>query len=274
MRTFNLLPGLFAASLIAAPALALDGKTPPSASVASAMPTGAFKSVRDAFRSGIQDYNAGDKLGAARALEYAAGQGHALANWKLGRMYADGDGVPRSDIRAFEHFSQIADGSADESPDSANARLVASAFVAVGTYLLDGIPGSSIRANPARSRDLFHYAASYFGDPDAQYSLARLHLDGVGGPKDPRQATRWLHLAADKGHVRAQALLGHLLFTGEGGSRQRARGLMWLTLARDAATRERDAWIVDLHDKAMRDASPADREVALVYLEQYLKRRP
>ena len=66
----------------------------------------------------MQEYNAGDKAGAVKALEYAAQQGHTLARWKLGRMYADGDGVPQDDLKAFEHFSRIADESPDESPNS------------------------------------------------------------------------------------------------------------------------------------------------------------
>ena len=51
--------------------------------------------------------------------------------------------------------------------------------------------------------------------PDAQYNLARLYLDGVGTPRDPRQAVRWLSLAANKGQYRAQAMLGNMLFKGE-----------------------------------------------------------
>jgi uncharacterized protein len=47
---------------------------------------------------------------------------------------------------------------------------------------------------------------------------------------------RWLFLAADKGHLQAEALLGQTLFTGREGVRpQRALGLMWLTLARESA---------------------------------------
>ena len=85
------LSSLVLIGLVAAtPALALDGKPQPTAP----LPQGAFKSVGDAFRSGMRDYNAGEKDSAIRALEYAAEQGHTLARWKLGRMYADGDGVP------------------------------------------------------------------------------------------------------------------------------------------------------------------------------------
>ena len=206
-------------------------------------PVDKFKTTRDAFRTGIEEYNAGHKAGAVKALEFAASQGHALARWKLGKMYADGDGVQQNDLKAFENFSRIADEHADENPDLSNSRFVSSAFVALGSYYLDGIPGTYVKPNGQRAREMFQYAASYFGDPDAQYNLARLFLDGVGGGKDMRQAMRWLNLAAEKQHAPSQALLGHLLFTGEGGMRQKARGLMWLTIARDAADPARDAWI-------------------------------
>src|SRR5215208_748550 len=36
------------------------------------------------------------------SLQYAAEGGHPVAQWKLGRMYADGDGVIQDDLRAFE----------------------------------------------------------------------------------------------------------------------------------------------------------------------------
>ncbi|PSC02762.1 exopolysaccharide biosynthesis protein [Alsobacter soli] len=256
----------------AAPAFALDAKV--QGQVTAAIPLEVFKSTRDALRSGVKDYNAGDKVGAVKALEYAAEQGHALARWKLGRMYADGDGVPQNDLKAFQYFSRIADENADESPDSANARVVATAFVALGSYFLDGIPNTEVKANPVRARDMFQYAATYFGDPDAQYNLARMAIEGQGGPKDPRQAIRWLNLAAEKGHVQSQALLGHLLFSGEAGARQKARGLMWLTLARDSANPERDAWILELHDKDFAEAADTDRQAAMAYVDQQTRRRP
>jgi TPR repeat protein len=259
--------------LCATAAHALD---PKSQTNAVPLPADAFKSTKEAFRAGIQDYNAGDKVGAVRALEYAAQQGHALARWKLGRMYADGDGVPQDDLRAFEHFSRICDEHADEPTDSPNARFVASAFVSLGSYYLDGIQGTYVKQNGERARDMFQYAAAYFGDSDAQYNLARLQLDGVGGPKDGRQAVRWLNLAAEKGHPASQALLGHMLFNGEGVARQRPRGLMWLTLARDAALAnpKRDGWIIDLHDKAQAEADKNDREMALVYIDRMAPRTP
>ena len=253
-----------AAGFGVAPALALDGTRTPSSAVAL--------TPVEAFRSGARALKVGEKEKAITSLQYAAEKGHALAQWKLGRMYADGDGVPRDNLRAFKYFSRIADGHADDSPDMPQARFVANAFVQLGHYYLEGIPNSQVRADPDRAWEMFSYAASYFGDADAQYSLARLYLEGTGTPRDPRQAVRWLGLAANKGQYRAQALLGSILFKGENVGRQGARGLMWLTLARDNATPE-DAWITEMHDAAFKQASDDERAMALVYLERFLKGR-
>ncbi|MBI5112656.1 sel1 repeat family protein [Rhodoplanes serenus] len=224
----------------------------------------------EAFRSGAQALRAGDTKGGVSSLEYAAASGHPIAQWKLGRMYADGDGVKQDDVRAFEYFREVADAHADESPGTPRARFVANAFVALGNYYLDGIPNSTVRADPDRAREMFTYAASYFADPDAQFHLGRMYLDGHGGVKDARQAARWLQLAANKGQYQAQAMLGAMLFKGEAVPRQGARGLMWLTLARDAATPQ-EAWISDMHASAFKSASDEERASALAYIERWLR---
>jgi hypothetical protein len=60
-------------------------------------------------------------------LQYAAEQGQLDAQWKLARMYADADGVPRDDLRAFSYFNQIANSHPDETPGTWQAQLVANA---------------------------------------------------------------------------------------------------------------------------------------------------
>jgi TPR repeat protein len=248
----------------AAPALAFDGTHVPATAPA---PT-----PFEAFRSGARALKAGENAKAVTSLEYAADQGHTAAQWKLGRMYAEGEGVKQDDIRAFQYFSRVANAHAEDSPETPQSRYVANAFVALGHYYLGGIPNSAIKADPNRAREMFSYAASYFGDPDAQYNLARMYLDGVAAPKDPRHAARWLGLAANKGQYQAQAMLGHMLFKGEYVPRQAARGLMWLTLARDSSSTS-DKWIADLYDAAFKLATDDERQIALVYLERWMKGR-
>ncbi len=267
-------PGdLGAPSLIPAPGLG-RGLANPVLSLPAARPPATFKSETEAFMVGLRSYQSGDKVAAVRALEFAATKGHPRALWKLGKMYADGDGVDHDDLKAFEFFSRIADSYADEAPGTPNASFVANAFVTLGSYFMVGIPGSYVKPNPHRGREMFQYAASYFGDPAAQFHLGQVYLDGLGTEKDPRQAARWLKLSADKGHNGAQALLGHMLIAGNGVPRQSARGLMWLTLARDAADPVKDAWIVEMHEKAFAMATDTDRQAALSYLERHLRQRP
>lgn len=248
--------GLFGAI----PAYAFDGTTTPS--------TAALSPGNGLRGSAHPPETVPNKTSALTALQYAADQGQPVAQWKLGRMYADGDGVPRDDLRAFNYFSQIANAHPDEAPGTPQARFVANAFVALGHYYLTGIPNTKIVTDRARARDMFGYAATYFGDADAQYELGRLYLSG----NDPRQAARWLQLAATKGHCRAEVTLGDLLFQGQAVPRQAARGLMWLTLGRDCAGAD-ESWVKPVYDSAVKRASDDERALALVYLEDWLKGR-
>ena len=274
--------------LIAVPAMAFDGSQttdtvapPPVASAivpplnapaARSLNTPTPLTPSEAFRSGTHWLKAGQTSKAVVSLEYAAEKGHPLALWKLGRMYADGEGVTHDDLKAFDYFRRIADAHADDNPDTPQSRFVANAFVALGQYYLDGIPNTPIQRDPTRARQMFGYAASYFRDPDAQYYLGRLYLDGLGAPHDPRQAARWFGLSAQKGKCQAQAMLGAMLFAGDHVPRQAARGLMWLTLAKDAATADQN-WINQLYDSAFHQATEDERALALVYLKHWLETR-
>lgn len=256
-----------------APAPALD--SPRAAAEAGAQPLSMFKDPRAALRAGLESYHAGDSATSVAALRYAAEGGEPLAQWKLARMYAEGDGVARDDAKAYDYFSQIVDHYADDEPDPRERSMAASAFVAVGVYLRDGVPSARIKPDLDRAFDLFRYAATYFRNADAQYNLARMYLEGAGVKKNLRQGVNWLELAARKGHPQAQAMLGRMMFSGEaGGEPDRARGLMYLTLAREAAGgAARDQWIVDLHAEALNAASEADRRTAGAMLDGYLRER-
>ncbi|MEA2977788.1 MAG: uncharacterized protein QOF19_3308 [Alphaproteobacteria bacterium] len=226
----------------------------------------------EAFRSGAQALKVGETDKAVTSLQYAAENGHAVAQWKLGRMYAEGDGVPHDDLRAFDYFKRIVNGHADDNPDQPQARFVANAFVALGHYYLDGIPNSPVKADAGRARDMFSYAASYFADSDAQFQLGRLYLEGAGVRRDPKQAVRWLALAANKGQYEAQATLGRILFKGEQVPRQRPLGLMWLTLASDGSGSQA-GWIAEARDAAFQQASEDERAMALELLQRWLNGR-
>ncbi len=233
-------------------------------------PATASLSPSDGLRNAAHPPEAAAKANNLTALQYAAEQGEPVAQWKLGRMYAAGDGVPRDDLRAFNYFSEIANTHPDDAPGTPQASFVANAFVALGRYYLTGIPNTRVAADSDRAREMFDYAASYFGDADAQYELGRLYLNDK--PSDPHQAARWFLLAATKGHCRAEVALGDMLFQGHAVPRQAARGLMWLTLGKDCAGSD-ETWVKPLYNSDFQHASDDERAMALVYLEDWLKGR-
>lgn len=257
------------AAAISVPAEGFDSSDQRNVSPTAQLPM--FKDPHAALRVGLESYHAGNASISVEALRYAADGGESLAQWKLGRMYAEGDGVARDERKAFDYFSRIVDRFADDDPDPSQRSMASNAFVAVAAYLREGVASAHIAPDPARAFDLFRYAATFFRNADAQYNLARMYLEGAGVKKDMRQGMNWLDLAARKGHAQAQALLGQLMFNGV--AAERARGLMYLTLARESATGgPSDQWIVDLHAKALASASEADRRAAVSMLEDYLKR--
>src|SRR6516162_3164533 len=262
MRTSNLIAsiallGVAVVGIALSPAISFDG---------TRAPEGAAAALPEATPSPTAG---SPSLGGATPL--AAVPGVPGAIWKLGRMYADGDGVKTDKARAYEYFRRLTTMHGDDSATAPNARFVANAFVTLGLYYLDGIPGT-LKADPNLAREMFRYAASYFADPEAQYHLGRLYLLGKGAPKDAIQAARWLRLSANKGDHRAQALLGGMLFKGEEVSRQAALGLFWLIVAKDAA-RPDEAWITDMYANALAQANESERAMARKYLEDWLKNR-
>jgi TPR repeat protein len=283
MRTSRriILALMLGATPVAAPGFAFDGApanqdsalpvvSQPSSAAAQALNAQALKKAVPAAATTQANAAAAPSL---NSLQYAAEGGHPVAQWKLGRMYADGDGVTQDDVRAFEYFSRIANAHAEDSPSAPQAAIVANAFVALGRYYLNGIPNSKIKADTDRAREMFSYAASYFGNADAQYDLARLYLKTPDASRDDfRYGARWLGLAAQKGQHQAQAMLGQMLFNGDRLPRQAARGLMWLTLARDNAAPD-EAWIKESYNRAIAKASDDDRAMALQMLEHWVQGR-
>jgi TPR repeat protein len=172
--------------------------------------------------------------------------------------------VPTDDAKAFTYFEQIADQQADINPSSPVAKYAADAFVALGQYYLDGIPEKPLAANPPYAAGLFRHAASYFGDAEAQYRLARLYMNGTGVEKNVGLAVNWLAIAAKKQHAASQATLGEILWRGQQVQERRARGLALIILAHENASTDgkEPKWIGALYAEAFSQSDKAIRKDA------------
>lgn len=217
------------------------------------------------FQFGFSAYKSGHKEQAVEAYKYAAENGQIGATWKLARMYAQGDGVAQDDYAAYKFFSEIVDH--DVEPGSPEESYVSDALVALGGYLMTGIPGTPVKADPVAAQEYYMRAAANYRNPDAQYEMGKMFLKGEGGVKASiKQAGRWLQLAAEKGHAGAQATLGNLLFQ----SGKLVRGLTMMTVALARAAPGDQTWIRGMQEEAFAVAPEADRRTAISLADDIL----
>jgi hypothetical protein len=260
LRRAGMAGPVLAALFAISPAGAFDGQPAPPVTIGPQ-----HISPMEALRAGARQYYSGDKAAALSSLQYAAENGEPMAAWKLGEMYAKGDGVKEDDLTAFKYYSQIVREHGEDRPDAPDAPFVSSAFVALGSYYLNGIEGAVPR-NEARARQIFTHAASYFGDADAQYELGRMYQSS-----NHRMAVRWYNLAALKGHVGAQARLGETLYELGNSDKKKARGLMWMTVARQQAQDGDASWINAMHEQYFAVSPEPVRQMARALADGWLQ---
>ncbi len=141
-----------------APALAFDGSTSdPSEKIPKN-----FTDPSQALRAGLADLKVGDADASVAALTYAADSGQDLARWKLGEMYADGQGVQQNDLKAYHYFNQLVEDYDEDQPDRRNISAI-SQRIRRGRRLLSerhpqqrraARPQASARIISIRSHDL------------------------------------------------------------------------------------------------------------------------
>jgi len=124
--------------------------------------------------------------------------------------------------------------------------------------------GKGVVRDYARARKLLKTAAEAheiriayrFGIAEAQYELAVMLRDGIGGKADASAAVSWLEQAAEQGNVQAQLALARMYIDGAGTKRNSERAFVWssiaATLSADAVQKEAER----TRDLAQRQLEP------------------
>jgi len=118
---------------------------------------------------------------AAKWLQRAADQGNAQAQFNVGVMYERGIGVGADLARALDYYRK------------SGAQNTPMAWHNLALLYASGAPG--LNADPVQARKLMTQAAE-LGQIESQYSLALMHLQGIGGPADRVSAMGWMAVAA------------------------------------------------------------------------------
>jgi FOG: TPR repeat, SEL1 subfamily len=139
------------------------------------------------FEDAAAAYGRGDYATALRLFRPLADQGDAAAQYNLGVMYDNGQGVPQNDAEAVKWFRLAAD------------QGDASAQFNLGT-MYD--KGEGVPQNYAEAAKWYRLAADQ-GDADAQYNLGIMYAKGQGVPQDYVSAHMWFNLSAAQGNQNA-----------------------------------------------------------------------
>ena len=180
-------------------------------------------------------------------------EGTALAQYRYGRVLAEGRGGPR-DMKAAARWLQKAvdqnnndaavllariylsaeNQGAAESAATLLARAAARGHPE-GQYY-NGLLYQSGRGVEQSLEDAFNWflASAENGYVESQFQVARAYSRGEGTAKSTAEAERWLTEAASNGHIQAQFFLATALDSGNGVTQDRRRALDWYRRAAEA----------------------------------------
>ncbi len=172
----------------------------------------------------------------------AAEQGLAMAQYNLGVMYDKGRGVPKDEQQAVAWYRKAAE------------QELAMAQNNLGVTYRDGegVPKDDQQAV------VWYRKAAEQGYASAQANLGEMYRDGQGVPKDEQQAAAWYRKAAEQGLARAQFNLGLMYAKGLGVPKDEQSAYFWLLLA----SAQGNQVAVKNRDIVERDLSPEQRAAA------------
>ncbi len=234
---------------------------------AAAQQTHTYASAQAAIECGLGAYQAGSREAAIAALGEAASRGDPsvrfAAEFYLARIYAEHIGVGADQTKAFVLFRKLADENLTVDPEtSKRAPFVAKALIALAGYVRTGLKDIDLAPNPSRAIDYLHHAAVFFGDRDAQFELARLHLNGEASGDDVRRGLHYLAALTEESHAPAQALLADLFWRGRHVKKDGRRALALVTMAAENAPAHERIWIDDTYATIFCASAEAAREEA------------
>ena len=165
-----------------------------------------------------------DVLGQWSDLRSEAGA-VAGANFRIGDMYADGNGVPRNTREAERWYQRGVD------MESAAARagwLMAHVYLANAYLQSKGVPLDYGEAM------YWMRKAAENGYRQAQVNLGSMYRDGQGTSQNYGEAMHWYRHAADQGSAVAEWTIGGLYFHGWGVTRNFTEAATWFRKAAEA----------------------------------------
>jgi len=153
----------------------------------------------ESLEKAIEAYDFKEYQEAVQWLRPWAEKGQVEAQYRLGTLYENGQGVAKNLEEAKKWYRNAA------AQGHVRARR-----------RLEALEGKSTRDGTETVALKWYLDLAEQGDADAQYNLAFMYETGFSVPKDNGKAARWYEPAAEKKHVLAQTRLGLMYLAGAG----------------------------------------------------------
>lgn len=141
---------------------------------------------------GVDAFNSGDYVEAYEQLDPLADEGDPVAQFYLGNMFLNGQGVPLDELKAVEWLRK----SAQQGFLSAQRHLASIYY----NGLLDVPPDLQKAAK-------WHRASAEQGHAVSQLALAAMYAEGKGVDQDLAESEKWMVKSAEQGELEAQLIL-------------------------------------------------------------------
>ncbi len=147
----------------------------------------------------------------------AAEQGDAAAQYNLGVMYQNGEGVPKSYEEAVRWYHKAAD----------QGYAVAQYNLGVMFHYGLGVPQNYDEAVR------WYRKSAEQGNADAQFNLGNMYENGKGMSQSNDEAAKWYHKAAEQGDAAALNNLGEMYYYGKGVPQNYEEAVKWFRKSAD-----------------------------------------
>lgn len=220
------------------------------------------------LNDGIKAFKKQEYALALHEFTHQAKEGDADAQFFMGSLYQQGDGVIKNVATALPWLEKAAKqkhhgalnalgviyASEKEFRDYAKAQKcfeaaarqnIPEARYNLGLLLLTGLSG---KPSPSEAANNFQLAAEA-GIAAAQHKLGKLYDKGDVLKENPEEALQWYHKAAEQGYAQAQFDLGMMYHLGKGVQKNDEIALHWLGLAATERILAAQTEIAEFYDR-------------------------
>ena len=197
------------------------------------------QAIADPLADAKKAYESGNYTKSVNILKPLAKSGNAKAQFNLGWMYLNGQGVTEDPKEAMKWFQLAA------KQGNASAQLNLGVMYDFG----NGV------AQDYKEAMKWYQLSAKQGDALAQFNIGAMYSFGNGVPQDYKEAIKWWRLAAEQGDTSAQGSLGYVYQNGLGVPKNNVLAHMWAdivaTHATDSDNKKKGAELRDSVAKSM-----------------------